>query len=89
LGGGLGYGGISYGDDENLGGSGFDLQGIGGFELFRASTMRMFVQTNIGLPLYSIDGAEAWSPTIGLSLGVGYKPEGGRGGNVPWWALFL
>lgn len=70
--------------------AGFDGQLIGGYEMFRASTMRMFVQGNVGIPLYTVDGAGSWSPTIGLSFGIGYKPQpNNRSGNVPWWTLFL
>lgn len=90
VGGGLGYGVIAYEDAGSVGGAGFDLQGIGGFEMFRASTMRMLVQGNVGLPLYVVDGADTWSPRFGLSIGIGYKPQPGGGhGSVPWWALFL
>jgi len=90
LGGGLGYSGILYEDGDNHpGGSGFDAQAIGGFEFFRASTMRMFVQGNVGLPLYAIDGADSWSPTIGLSIGVGYKPPESRHSGGPWWTRLL
>ncbi len=89
FGGGLGYGAIAYDNNNSLGGAGFDLQGLGGFEMFRASTMRMLVQGNVGLPLYAIDGADAWSPRFGLSIGVGYKPPPGTSNNMPWWTLFL
>jgi hypothetical protein len=89
VGGGLGYGGIAYESAGNLSGAGFDLQGIGGFEMFRASTMRMLVQGHAGLPLYVLDGADTWSPQFGLSIGIGYKPQPGSSGGVPWWALFL
>jgi hypothetical protein len=88
-GGGLGYGVIAYGEAESIGGAGFDLQGIGGFEMFRASTMRMLVQGNVGLPMYVMDGADSWSPRYGLSIGIGYKPQpSAHNSNAPWWALF-
>jgi hypothetical protein len=90
IGGGPGLSVLAESDSSTAEGAGFDGQLIGGYEMFRASTMRMFVQGNVGVPLYTVDGADTWSPTIGLSFGIGYRPQpNNNGGNVPWWASFL
>jgi hypothetical protein len=90
VGGGPGFSILAEGDSSTAEGAGFDGQLIGGYEMFRASNMRMFLQSNIEIPLYTIDGADSWSPKIGLNFGIGYRPQpNNNGGNVPWWALFL
>jgi hypothetical protein len=85
-GGGLGYGAVGWEKGSDAGeGYGFEARGIAGYEMFRASTMRFFVQMDLIAPLYSID-ADYWSPTIGLSIGLGYKPNPR---SVPWWTILF
>jgi hypothetical protein len=83
LGAGLGYGIVGNNSDT---GQGFEAHGILGYELLRASTIRMFGQLDAMLPLYTVD--DAWAPYVILSFGVGYKQPPSSGNNIPWWALF-
>jgi len=85
-GGGLGYGIVGWEKGSESGeGYGFEARGIAGYEMFRASTMRFFVQMDLVAPLYSID-ADYWSPTLGMSIGIAYKP---RPNSIPWWAILF
>jgi hypothetical protein len=73
-GGGLGYGLTYWQNGPDSGdGHGFEAGGIAGYELGRASTMRLFVQADLTVPLYSSE-SNFWSPYIGLSIGIAYKP---------------
>lgn len=79
-------GGVSWGVggivDKNRSFSGSGLQGevSAGYELLRASTIRMFVQLDAGLPFFTyknrdlVSGAvtKKWGPTFTFSLGVGW-----------------
>jgi hypothetical protein len=80
-------GGISWGltrlDGNGLSytGNGLQAEASVGFEMLRASTIRLFVQADATAPLYLVraempltggttDGA--WAPTVGLSFGIGW-----------------
>jgi hypothetical protein len=85
FGAGMGYGGVT----SDVGGNaGFEGQLFGGYEMFRASTMRLFFQGNAILPAYTLDDG-SWFPTMSVSMGIGYKPQPKNNSSVPWWALFL
>ena len=66
LGGGLGLGFVIDGYDTNFG-----LQGeaSGGYELLRASRIRLFVQADVTVPFY-----DPVAPSFRLTLGFGYPP---------------
>jgi hypothetical protein len=82
---GLGYGLVTTVD---YGGYGFQGQLFGGYEMFRASTMRLFFQANAMAPAYSLDDG-SWSPTMSVSMGIGYKPKPRNNNSIPWWLLFF
>lgn len=86
-GGGLGYGGVATVEHE---GYGFQAHLLGGYEMFRASTMRLFFQANAVTPAYTFDD-RSWSPTMSVSMGIGYKPQPSNSSNnsVPWWLLLF
>jgi len=77
-------GGISWGatgaieDGRAFGGTGIQGQLALGYEMFRASTIRLFPQCDITLPFYMSeveDGTEddkLYSPSVAFSLGVGW-----------------
>lgn len=51
-----------------------------GYEFLRASTIRMFVEANAIVPLYTVDYTNdeddtRYAPTFSLSLGLGYDPD--------------
>ena len=84
FGGGLGYGTNSVYDESNgadYGGSGLELSGVVGYEMLRASTIRLFVQLDATAPLYTssynfgLTGGNMttnrWVPVIALSVGAG------------------
>jgi hypothetical protein len=66
------------GDAGDYGGSGMQLGLMGGYEAFRSSTIRGFVQLDVTLPLYrseySFSGSDArrWTPSAFVSLGIGW-----------------
>ena len=76
--------GVSYGvsyvaaDSDHYGGSGMQVGLMGGYEAFRSSTIRGFVQLDVTLPLYhseySFTGSDAqrWTPSAFVSLGFGW-----------------
>lgn len=86
FGGGLSWGGSSVMDgDYRYGGSGIQGELSAGFEVLRASTLRLFVQIDATLPFYSSDvdsdfyfGTEAlptdsrYTPTVMVSIGGGF-----------------
>jgi hypothetical protein len=89
FGGGASWGGMN-GSDGNKSWSGSGLQGelTAGYEMLRASTMRMFVQTDVVLPFYSSTAQTyAWpapatterryTPSVAASFGLGWG-HGGR-----------
>jgi hypothetical protein len=95
LGAGLGWGasaaarasninGVSGTETTAYAGSGLEGQVTAGYEFLRASTIRIFAQADLTLPLYTAKG-ETWSsatssytsdtlylPTVTLSLGIGW-----------------
>ena len=85
-GGGLGYGMTALQDYSES--YGFEARGIVGYELFRATTMRLFFQGDLVLPTDSAI-EWGWGPRTAVSVGFGYKPQPNRNNGVPWWALFL
>jgi hypothetical protein len=86
FGGGTGYGGVYDGGNE---GYGFQSQVFGGYEMFRASTMRLFFQGNVMIPFYTLDDG-SWFPTMSVSMGIGFKPQPKSNNNsVPWWVLLM
>ena len=55
-----------------------------GWEFFRASNLRFFIQADASLPYYTIAttmGDAMWNPTFMFSIGTGY--------NIPPWVLAL
>jgi hypothetical protein len=77
LGGGLSWGaGFASHDGIEYGGTGLQGQVVAGYELARASTIRLFGQVDLGLPFYRLsadDGdGKRWVPMIAFSLGLGW-----------------
>jgi len=74
--------GISYGfaavhsDNMTFGGSGLEGHLIGGYEMFRSSTIRGFLQADVTLPFYKSNGLSdtntRWPVSASLSLGFGW-----------------
>ena len=81
-GGGVAYGSTAFYDFSNGGdysGSGLQVSGVVGYELLRASTIRIFVEGNVTAPLYratanfsSTDNSNRWAPVASLSVGGGW-----------------
>lgn len=82
---GLSYGFISASDDDGDNayvGSGLQGHAIAGYEAFRSSTIRGFIQLNVTLPFYKSDteifstggetGGTRYTPTVTLQLGFGW-----------------
>jgi hypothetical protein len=74
-------GGVSYGfaavhtDGMTYTGSGLEGHLVGGYEMFRSSTIRGFVQLDLTLPFYKSDidgGATRWPVSGSLTLGLGW-----------------
>jgi hypothetical protein len=93
LGGGVGWGGtaVASGTSSNANttaseysGSGLHLEASVGYELLRASTIRIFVQGDVTLPIYKVHGttydsttgfsniASSYAPSFVLALGIGW-----------------
>jgi len=83
-GGGLGYGTTDMYDDNNganYEGSGLQATALVGYELLRASTIRLFVEAHVTLPLYTAsydfgtsgmpDTTNRWAPVAALTIGAG------------------
>lgn len=89
IGAGLGYG-ISGVTDSERSFGGFGLQGevSAGFEILRASTIRMFIQADASLPFYlsaediEVDSDDRYTPTLGLSLGFAFGESNTSNVNV-------
>lgn len=76
LGLGLGLGSQTFAQGS-IEGNGF-LHGkvVAGYELFRASTLRLFTQVDVKLPFYAAGGeteSDRYVPVFGLSLGAGWS----------------
>jgi hypothetical protein len=75
FGGGFSWGaGAIFDDGMGFGGTGLQAQLIVGYEMLRASTIRLFAQADAGLPLYRASSGDShrWVPTLAFSLGVGW-----------------
>jgi hypothetical protein len=82
LGGGLSWGGtVVASDTAAYSGSGLQGEALAGYEVLRASTIRLFVQLDGTLPFYAVSqdnlalGApsnRSYAPTFGLSFGLGW-----------------
>jgi hypothetical protein len=82
-GGGIGYGGTAVDDSDGNGyvGGGMQLQAVVGYEAFRSSTIRAFLQFEATAPIYkskfttfgSSDSNDTrYTPTFSLNLGFGW-----------------
>jgi hypothetical protein len=81
-------------DNQNTSWSGSGLQGelTAGYELGRASTIRVLIQADVGLPFYNLrsethsysppyvstSGEHHYAPSLALSLGLGWQRGGGK-----------
>lgn len=77
IGGGLSYGFAAASDgDEHYGGSGLQAHVVGGYEAFRSSTIRGFVQLDVTLPFYKSDNFDdsstRYTPSVAASLAFGW-----------------
>jgi hypothetical protein len=81
-GGRVGYGLNDFYDgssDTNYTGSGLQVTGTAGYEMLRASTIRLFVEFDATAPLYSSSGtsystgemSKRWAPVLSLTVGAG------------------
>lgn len=91
FGAGLGYGTNSFSitGDRRFSGNGLEASLSAGYEFFRASSLRVFIEANASLPIYRVDSTKydvsgvastehAWTPLMTLSLGLGWgraRPE--------------
>jgi outer membrane protein W len=78
-------------DDREFSGWGLNAELAAGYELFRASTIRLLIQANASLPTYRLstrdhiydasgvsrmDGSNKYAPIFGITLGIGWgKPR--------------
>ena len=76
LGGGVSWGvGASVSDaGDGYAGTGLQGQVVAGYELARASTIRVFAQVDVGLPFYrqSSGDDKRWVTNLAISLGLGW-----------------
>lgn len=87
FGGGVSWGGVAVADagnandttdDKVYSGSGLQGEFSAGYELLRASTIRLFIQADATLPIYTVTqdypgtGSKAYVPTFGVSFGLGW-----------------
>jgi hypothetical protein len=81
LGGGISWGLTSLdGNGLSYTGNGLQLEASVGFEMLRASNIRLFVQADGTAPVYLVKATTvtggltdgAWAPTFGLSFGIGW-----------------
>ncbi len=63
-------------------GAGFDFKVSLGYEILRASTIRMFIQTEALIPTYqlgadsgNLDKTDRYNPSYMISFGIGYVPD--------------
>ena len=82
FGGGVGYGTNSVYDSSNganYEGSGLEVSGVVGYEMLRASTIRLFVELDATAPMYTssydfgLNGntTKRWVPVVALTIGAG------------------
>lgn len=62
----------------NYSGSGLQITGVAGYEMLRASTIRLFLELNVTAPLYTSSGSDGngdtdkrWAPVVSLTVGIG------------------
>jgi hypothetical protein len=85
LGGGVSWGGTAVTKDDagtftTYSGSGLQAELTAGYEFLRASSIRMFAQFDATLPIYRVSSSDfttgatsyAYSPSFGLSVGLGW-----------------
>lgn len=80
-GGRVGYGANAFYDIDtgaNYSGSGLQVTGLLGYEMLRASTIRLFAELDVTAPLYSSTGTDdtgqtvkRWAPVAALTIGAG------------------
>jgi hypothetical protein len=80
-GGRVGYGVNAFFDEStgaNYSGSGLQLTAVGGYEMLRSSTIRLFVEVDVSAPLYSSNGVDdsgqdvkRWAPVAAITIGAG------------------
>jgi hypothetical protein len=87
FGGGLSWGGVSAAmDNRYFNGSGLQGELTAGYEMFRASNIRMFMQTDVVLPFYSATATifrprapsiteRRYMPSAAVSFGLGWGRE--------------
>jgi hypothetical protein len=84
FGGGLSWGGTSISDGRAYwDGTGLQGELTAGYEMARASTIRVFAQADLGLPFYSLAGlsysrpvlitAHQYAPSLTFSIGLGWE----------------
>lgn len=84
--GGLGYSTtlLENASEDTWAGAGFDFRFAAGYEMLRASTIRMFFQAEVLLPMYLLHAEDLnssagqdsrYNPTFLVSFGVGYEPD--------------
>lgn len=86
FGGRVGYGLNAFYDSNTMtdySGSGLQITGVAGYEMLRASTIRLFLELDVTAPLYTSNGTEydanfnqigqvkRWAPVVALSIGAG------------------
>lgn len=85
-GGGVSWGALAFADEgKAYAGSGIQGEVSVGFEMLRASTIRLFIQADATLPFYSAEediglttgAASKWAPVFVLSVGLGWSRGGG------------
>jgi len=88
LGVGLGWGVVSFDTEDGSGeGQGFQGHVFGGYEFFRASSIRMLLQVDQEVPAYGV--GPGWAPLTAISVGFGYNAihfERQRYHHRPWGA---
>jgi len=82
LGGGIGYGVTAVSNSTSTySGTGLQGEAVAGFEFLRASTIRLFAEAEATAPFYTVyptvtltgtPGENAWVPSFGVSLGIGW-----------------
>ncbi|HTR49251.1 MAG TPA: hypothetical protein VMJ10_01010 [Kofleriaceae bacterium] len=83
-GGGIGYGTTDVYDEStgaNYEGSGLQVTALVGYEMLRSSTIRLFVEAHVTLPMYTAsfdfsdtgtpDTSNRWTPVAALTIGAG------------------
>ena len=84
VGGGLSWGGTSISDgNQSWDGSGLQGELTAGYEIARASTIRLFTQADVSIPFYSLTGvsdaravpvtSRGYAPSVTVSMGLGWQ----------------